>query len=466
MTRLGSALSTHVVPPIGGDLAGRLVVVVGLGASGIAAAELLLDKGARVVATDRAAFQPLPAALVSLLDRGGELVLGGHERAPFQKADLIVVSPGVPEFPELVAAERSGVPVIGETELASRFLHVPICAIGGTNGKSTVTTLMGHIILAAGCKTFVGGNLGRPACEAPREEGIDAAVLEVSSFQMERVESFRPRVAVLLGISEDHLDRYPSYADYVWAKGNCFAFQTSEDAAVVPAGDRICLEQAQRGGAEVVTFGDGGDYRLKDECVMEWETGELFCLSDVDLHGRHNLENGAAAIAAARSLGLGREAIEEGLRCFRALPHRMALAGCISGVTFYNDSKATNVGAAVTALRGATEPKSVVILGGRDKLGSYRALVEALASKGRAAVVLGEAAGRLEEAIGNVVPVWRVKTMREAVFRAFELARPGDCVLLSPACSSLDMYKNYSERGDRFIQAVLELEKTNKESHR
>lgn len=435
------------------DLTGKTVVVVGLGASGRSAVEFLLRRGARVIGTDSAEVERVPDASRKL---NCELVLGGHGGVDFNAADLIVLSPGVPSFAALLSAEKAGVPVIGETELASRGLSAPILAVGGTNGKSTATVLLGHLLEGADYRVFVGGNLGEPACEAP-DQDVDAVVLEVSSFQMERVPTFRPRVALLLNVSEDHLDRYDHFDDYVRAKGNCFANQQESDYAVYLAGCERCREQAARGEAQQITFGKDGDYFLEATDVVERKSGQRFDLSRADLHGLHNRLNAAAAIAAARVFGIGFDEIVEGLRRFRALPHRMALSGRHQGISFYDDSKATNVGAAVTALRGLTEDKGVLLAGGRDKMGSYEALVEALRDKGRGVVLLGEAAARIEEAIGGAVPVQRAKTMQGAVLRAFGMAKPGDAVLLSPACASLDMFKNYADRGDRFTEAVAAL---------
>lgn len=435
------------------DLYGKMAIVVGLGESGRAAVELLLRRGAKVIGTDRSSADKL-ASEVSKLDC--ELVLGGHEGIAWETADVVVVSPGVPDFPELSRAAAAGVEVIGETELASRYLTAPLFAIGGTNGKSTATTLLGHLLEGADHRVFVGGNLGEPACEAVDQE-VDSVIFEVSSFQMERLKNFRPKVGVLLNISEDHLDRYEDFEGYVRAKGNCFSNQTPDDFAIFFSQSELCRAQASRGRGKQVTFGPGGDYVVDGLSVVEVATGTRFDLSESDLHGKHNHLNAAAAIAAARTIEIPSSAIGEGLRRFRALPHRMGLSGKHRGVTFYDDSKATNVGAAVTALRGLTEPKGVLIAGGRDKLGSFDELVQALREKGRAAVILGEASDRLAKAIGTSVPVERANSLEGAVLRAYRLARPGDAVLLSPACSSLDMFKNYSERGDRFTEAVRSL---------
>ncbi len=436
------------------DLRDKRVIVVGLGKSGRSAAKLCREKGADVIGTDSASLDKLPPSLPKL---GIGLALGGHESVDFDTADLIVVSPGVPSFPELETAARKGVEVIGEVELASRFLTAPIIAVGGTNGKSTATTLVGHLVEAAEKRAFVGANLGEPACDAV-EQDLDVVVYEVSSFQMERVPTFRPKVSVLLNITEDHLDRYASFQAYADAKGNAFAHQQATDVAVVPFGDDACIRQAKRGKGRIVTFGMKGDYAVEGHEVLERATGTRFDLEESDLHGSHNYLNAAAAIAAARSFGIDTEAVREGLRWFRALPHRMGLVGRVKGINFYDDSKATNVGAAVTALRGLTETKGILIAGGRDKLGSYDPLVAAVVEKARAVVVMGEAADRLAKAIGRKVPVERARSIADAVELAFQLARPGDAVLLSPACSSYDMFKSYADRGDRFAAAVEQLE--------
>ncbi len=435
------------------ELAGKNVIVVGLGKSGVAAAKLCLAQGARVTGTDSAPADKLSPEARAL---AVELVLGGHQQVDFKSAHLVVVSPGVPNFPALTEAELSGVEVIGELELATRYIDAPIVAIGGTNGKSTTTTLVGDMFAAGGLTAFVGGNLGTPTTEAVGKN-FDVVVLEVSSFQMERARTFQPRVSVLLNITEDHLDRYPSFLAYAEAKGNAFANQNPDDFAIVPEGDSDCYAQAKRGKAQVLRFGDFGDYVVSGRSVSESRTGELFDLEGSALHGRHNIENAAAAIAATRALDLSATAIRKALLQFRPLPHRMTRVASVRGVNFYDDSKGTNVGAAVTAVRGLSETRGVLIAGGRDKQGSYEPLVSALEAKGRAVVVLGEAASRIAEAVGSRVPLARAESMDDAVNKAFALAVRGDAVLLSPACSSFDMFKSYAERGDRFVAAVERL---------
>jgi len=445
------------------QISGKKVIVVGLGKSGIAATRLCAHLGASVVATDSAPLDKLAAEVPGL---PAQVVVGGHAGVDFAKADLIVVSPGVPHFDALEVAEKGGVPVIGELALATRLLEVPLLLVGGTNGKSTTTSLLGDILKEAGVRTFVGGNLGTPASEAVGHRSFDAVVLEVSSFQLERAPGIKPKVSILLNITEDHLDRYPTFQDYADAKGNAFTSQAEGDVALVPEGDYECRRQAGRGRGKVVEIGgDGADYAVVGHTIIEQRTEQRFELARTKLHGRHNHTNAAFAVAAARVLGVPALAVQQALLDFVPLPHRMALVTELSGVRFYDDSKGTNVGAAVTALLGLTEARGVLIAGGRDKLGSYAPLVDALRKKGRAVVLIGEAADKIAAAIAESYPalselsVARAGNMVDAVRKAFELAQPGDAVLLSPACSSFDMFKSYAERGDRFADAALSLKK-------
>jgi UDP-N-acetylmuramoylalanine--D-glutamate ligase len=441
------------------ELSGKRVVVVGLGASGVAAARLCLRRGARVVANDGKAREALSVEARALEAEGAELVAGGHAAARMDEADVVVVSPGVPALPEVTAAEARGAAVWGEVELAVRSMAhpAPVVAVGGTNGKSTTTSLVGLLLEAHGMRTFVGGNLGEPLADHA-DERFDVVVLEVSSFQMERVDTFRPHVSALLNVTDDHLDRYASFDDYARAKGNSFARQTAGDWAVVPAGDAICLREAGRGKARVVTFGPGGVLDVTDDAVVDRRNEDRFERGAMALTGGHNALNVAAAVACVRPFGVTANTVRRVLREFRGLPHRTALVAEVGGVRFYDDSKGTNVGAAVTALEGLREPKAVLIAGGRDKGGSYGPLVDALARKGRAAVLLGEAAEAIAQAVGDRVPVKRVATMDEAVRVGASLARRGDAVLLSPACSSFDMFRDYKHRGDEFVRAVRVLE--------
>ncbi len=439
------------------DVDGKRVVVVGLGHSGLAAAELCVRAGASVLGLDARSETEVPVETRHQIAAVGfEVSWGPHQRAAFDGAELVVVSPGVPQLPLLDDVEAAGVPVIGEMELAARGVSAPIIAVGGTNGKSTTTKLVAAILSATGQRVFVGANYGTPAAKVLDQE-YDWVVFEVSSFQLERAKRFGPRVSILLNVSEDHLDRYSSFEAYVAAKGNAFENQTERDTAVVPFGDARCLEQARRGQGRIVTFGAGGDFDVQGRVLSSSSQELRISLSALQLHGRHNLENLAAAVAAVRSVGISSAVIEAGLAGFEPLAHRMQKVAEVGGVTYYDDSKGTNVGAAVTALLGLAEPKCVLVAGGKDKHGSYEPLVSALNQRGRALVLIGEAAERMAEAVGSTLPVVRAGTMQEAVLRAKELAQPGDAVLLSPACSSFDMFSGYAERGRVFAEAVNSL---------
>ncbi len=436
------------------ELAGKQIVIVGLGASGIAAARLCLSKGAIVTGTDSRALVELSDEVRSLPIR---LFAGGHRGVELKLADLVVVSPGVPQLPELQRAEQLGIPIIGELELAARFTDAPMIAVGGTNGKSTVTTLLAQMFSSEKAHVFSGGNLGTPLSQAATEHW-DLMVVEVSSFQLERASSFHPRVAILLNITEDHLDRYANFDAYANAKGNVFVCQDANDFAVIPAGDQRCERQARRGSARVITFGVDGNYVPDGRCVVERETGERFNFESCRLFGAHNALNVAACVAAARALNLGKEVIEQALAKYFPLPHRMAYVAEIGGVRFYDDSKGTNVGASVSALQGLQESRGVLIAGGRDKLGDYGPLARALVQKGRAVVLMGEAALRIAEFTRDLLPTVLVDNLKEAVEVAFEHAKRGDAVLLSPACASFDMFKSYSDRGEQYVAAVRRLQ--------
>lgn len=454
------------------ELRNKRMLVVGLGKSGRAAAMFLAKRGARVVAND---VRPEVEDADAMLAAGVELALGGHDVELFRSVDHIIVSPGVPPLPALDAAEQAGVPIASEIELASWFIDSWVVAITGTNGKSTVTSLIGEMLTQTGRPTFVGGNLGTPLVDVV---GTDAAkpggfvVVELSSFQLERVDRFRANVAVLLNITDDHLDRYDSFAGYAAAKGRVFAGQNKADHAVVPQGDELCTSMARAGAAGISTFGPGGDVtvdaggevvfpngqygHLKTPHLNDRKSGAVVAIEDMKLRGAHNALNACAAALAARLSGVEHTIVESVLKEFPGLPHRMQYVRELDGVRYYDDSKATNVGAAVAAMRGF-DGRVVLIAGGKDKGGSYQPLVDALAQQGRALVTLGEAASLIEDAVGDTLPWERAETMADAVTRARRLAQPGDAVLLAPACSSFDMYRSYAQRGDDFHSAVQAL---------
>jgi UDP-N-acetylmuramoylalanine--D-glutamate ligase len=433
-------------------------VVVGLGRSGLSALTLLRDRGARVTGTDAASTPELEGRVAPFREAGVAVVTGGYDEAALAEADLVVVSPGVPDFPALAHAERSGREVIGELELASRFVEAPIVLIGGTNGKSTTTALTAEMFRAQGKRTFVGGNFGIPLAEAVGVS-YDVCVVEISSFQAERLPTLRARAHALLNITDDHLDRYVDFTAYARAKGNPFERMTTDDVAVVPWGDELVLAQAKRGRAQIVTFDTQGraDVTLLDEAIVDRRSGLRFPLASLRISGLHNIANACASVGVATALGVDARAIERAFGDFVGLEHRTALVADHLGVRWYDDSKGTNVGATVAALSGLREAKAVLIAGGRDKLGSYEPLIQSLRDRGRGLVVIGEAAERIASAAEGVVPILRAESMREAVRAAGTLARPGDAVLLSPACSSFDMFRDYKDRGDRFVVAVKEL---------
>ncbi len=443
-------------------LSGATVVVIGLGRSGVVAARLCQMHGARLVITDAAPEERLSPDALALVDGGARLFAGGHDGVPFAGADLVVISPGVPTFQALEDAERGGVPVIGEIELAYRFLPPkPIVAVGGSNGKTTTTTLVGELLAALGARPFVGGNIGTPPAEIVVQgtsDAFGAIVLELSSFQCERMPTFRPDRAALLNVTPNHLDRYADFDAYARAKGNMFANQDPRCAAVVPAGDDLCLREARRGRGATTTFGAERDavaaFRFDRDAIHDVERGISYARADVRLAGDHNAANVCAALALVADRAGDPDVVRGVLERFEGLPHRVSRVRRLADVTYYDDSKATSVGAVVAAIRGLAEEKVVLIAGGRDKLGAYDPLVLALAALRRAAVLIGEGAARLDDAIGGTVPVERADTLEEAVRRAARLAQPGDAVLLSPACSSFDMFRDYKHRGEVFVAAV------------
>lgn len=447
--------------PFAWTLPGRASVVIGLGKSGVSAVRLLRRLGATVTATDASALEKLSPAARSLEEQGVVLAAGGHERAGLDRASLVVISPGVPSFAELAAAEARGAEVIGELELASRLAGpMPTVAITGSNGKSTTTLLVGELLRAAGKRTFVGGNLGDPPSDVVAVEGepYDAWVLEVSSFQAERMPTFHPTAAALLNLSDNHLDRYDGFDAYARAKGNLFVNQSTDDVAVVPGDDERCIREAMRGRGRLMRFGRADDPRCQfaftSTEIIDRARGRSFPRSAIVLAGDHNAANVCAALALVSPFELSLGTIAEVLSSFRGLGHRIAFVCDVAGVRYYDDSKGTNVGASVAAIRGLSETKIVLIAGGRDKMGSYLPLAEAMRERGRGAVLIGEAADRIAEALEGAVPIERAGSMPEAVEKARSFAKSGDAVLLSPACSSFDMFRDYGHRGDAFVEAV------------
>jgi UDP-N-acetylmuramoylalanine--D-glutamate ligase len=457
---------------------GRHFVVVGLGLSGVAACRFLLDRGARLYATDLSTADDIRQAAQELQDLGAEIELGGHSAEKFASADAIVISPGVPHtLAPIQAARTRGVPVMGEIELAARYVNTPILAVTGTNGKTTVTTLIGNILRRSGKRVFVGGNIGNPLIGfVRRNETADWLVLEMSSFQLDTIGSFRPHIAVLLNITEDHLDRYSGMGDYARSKFRIFENQGSDDWAILNGGDRFIRELADTIPSRRLWFNttiaegacvceDGISWMPPDELSerMQRQThpkfdDRIFHIpgKDILLPGRHNRENVAAAMMACLIAGANPEAVREEIRSFSGLGHRITTVACVEGVCFVDDSKATNVDAVIRAL-SCFSKNVVLILGGRDKMSPFHRLRDAVSAHVRLAIVLGESGPAIADAIGDLVPIIQVSSMEEAVVNGFQNAKPGDVVLLSPACSSFDMFTSYAHRGQVFADTVRRL---------
>jgi UDP-N-acetylmuramoylalanine--D-glutamate ligase len=444
------------------NVEGKRVVVVGAARSGIAAAELLARRGARVTLSEaRESFD----AADRLRARGVTLELGGHRDATFAGADLVVTSPGVPvEQPVFETARARGIEVIGELELAWRWLKGRVIAITGTKGKSTTTTLIGRMLDADGRRVLVGGNIGVPLSAQVDESTPETMhVVETSSFQLETTTTFRPWIAVWLNFAADHLDRHPSVEAYAAAKARIFARQAPDDWAVINADDEEVVRRAAAARSRIVTYSlrgrTGEGFVVSgDQVVHRTTTAEqsLIPLSAVELTGRHMLNNVLAAAAAAHIAGVQSSAMVRALAGFHGLPHVMEPAGAIGDVRFVNDSKATNIEAALRSIE-SFDRGVVVILGGRFKGGDFRDLRGALSARGRAVIAIGEAASRVREALSDVARVIEAGSMAEAVARGYDAAQPDGVVLLAPACSSFDWFRDYAERGDAFKQEVARL---------
>lgn len=443
------------------SVSGQQAVVVGGARSGASAARLLVERGARVTLTDRRGMVDEADALAAA---GVRLVLGSHPADVFASADLIVVSPGVPHsMAALVAARERGVPVIGEVELAFRWLRGRVIAITGTKGKSTTTALTGAILEQAGRRVFVGGNIGPPLSGQVNESTPDSIhVVEVSSFQLETVDTFHPWIAAMLNLSADHLDRHADYREYTDAKARIFARQTERDWAVVNADDPQTLELARGGRARYRRFAlhaAGADVTIAGGCVVERGTGEdvtLVRTSDVRLMGPHLMADVLAAATITRIAGVEPVHIAAAVSAFRGLEHAMEWVDQIDGVRYVNDSKATNLDSARQAIE-TFEAGLVVVMGGRYKGGDFGSLRDALVERRAMVVAIGEAQPLIREALGTAVTVVDANSMAEAVEAAAMAGTPGGTVLLAPACSSFDMFVDYAARGRAFKSEVARL---------
>jgi len=448
------------------ELKNKRVLVVGLGKSGIASALFLKAHGARVTVSDTKTEDELRGEIPVLLDQGIAVETGGHGERTFRGQDLIVVSPGVPvDAPPLVQARSLGETVIGEIELAAQFLPGPMVAITGSNGKTTTTTLAGEVVAAGGRRTLVGGNIGTPAISLVAQAAPDAVtVLEVSSFQLETIQNFRPKVAVVLNITPDHLDRHRTFQAYTDAKARIFENQQADDFAVLNADDPTCIGLASRTRAQVFWFSHKkevkqGAYVEQGRIFFRDSSGqrEVMLVSEIPLKGAHNVENVLAAACVGALLGTAPAQIRTVVQNFKAVEHRLEFVAAVRGVEYYNDSKATNVDATIKALESF--PANIhLILGGKDKGSDYSVLNDLLRQRVKRVYTIGAAAAKIESQILSSKQggpeLMQAGTLEAAVKLAAAAAQAGDVVLLAPACASFDQFQSYEHRGRVFKDAV------------
>lgn len=446
------------------EVAGKKIVVIGMGKTGIAVAAFLGGLGATVVAVDEKPSRQWGEAFDSMAGQPW-ITVGSYDVTTLDGVDMVVPSPGIPPSHDILkAAQKRNIPITSEIELAYCFIKVPIIAVTGTNGKTTTTTLLGNILTHAGKKVFVCGNIGNPLIEyAGSPQTDDFIVAEISSFQLQWIKTFRPHAAMLLNITCDHVNYHGSFEEYRRVKARIFEQQQESDLAILNAEDETQEGLASSLRAQVVRFSSCRSLSpgicLEDDFIVYSKADgseERYPLSMISLPGLHNVENVMAAMAAARFCGCSHESIVEAVSQFRGLPHRIEFAGEKHSVQFYDDSKGTNVDAVIRALQTFSTPV-ILLLGGRDKDGNFNALQPLLSLKAKQVVLFGEARDSIEPQIGKGVPVWKESTLREAVERAYQNARSGDIVLLSPGCASFDEFANYKERGNYFKKVVRNL---------
>lgn len=441
----------------------KKVLVVGAAKSGVAAAQFLMNKGAAVTLTDAKNIDELGEPVKKLAAAGAQLALGG-QYPNVKDYHFVVVSPGVPlTSPPITEAMAAHIPVIGELELAFRFAEAPIVAITGTNGKTTTTTLVGQILKDAGIHTLVAGNIGLPLIQQVENfHADDLMVVEVSSFQLETIQTFRPHLAAVLNIAPDHLDRHGTLANYIQAKAAIFSNQVPSDYTVLNYDDPETKQMARKTMGRVIFFSsrhilESGVYVQRDQIFIKMDgvATEIFPVKELNIPGQHNLENVLAAVACAHALGIKPDTVRKSLADFRGVAHRLETVAEINGVKYINDSKATNPEASIKALESFDKP-IILIAGGMNKGSDFTQLAKVIKQRVRRLILLGQHGAQIQRAVEKVgfTDYIMVKDYTEAVQLAHREAKPGEVVLLSPACASWDMFENYEQRGDLFRDLV------------
>jgi len=439
----------------------KKVLVVGLGATGKATSLFLKEKGAKVTVSEIMSEGELLPTIQRLESLGIAVETGGHRQETFLKSDLIIASPGVPlEIPPLRAAAERGVEIVSEIELASRYIQTPIIAVTGTNGKTTTVNLIAEIFKASDKRIFLGGNIGTPLIEyVLNQHHEDYIIVEISSFQLEGIQGFKPHISVLLNLNHDHLDRYSSYENYIAAKARIFMNQSKKEYAILNADDSAIKNLSPSINASTFYFSHGKEvlygiyYR---DHLLHFNNGTrrtCFSFDNLYLRGIHNLHNIMAAVVVSKLCRCPQERIQQAIENFKGLPHRLEFLKESHQVKFYNDSKATNVGSVIRAIE-ALDPPLILIAGGRDKGIDYHPLIPLIREKVKALILMGEAKEKMHQALKRSTSTFLVETLEDSVRLALRHASPGDTILLSPACSSFDMFKDYEERGNAFKTLV------------
>ena len=447
------------------DLKGKKVLVVGLGKTGEAVCRFLIPRGAQVKVSEKKTPEELGERVAFWEQKGVMVEAGKHEPKSFLDVDLIVPSPGVPLIPEIRGAKAQGIKIISEIELAYNFLQGNIIGITGSNGKSTTALLTHKILKEGGLPSYLAGNIGTPLISFVEESQKDHIyVTEISSFQLEHIEKFRVPLAVLLNISPDHLDWHPSFTEYFEAKKKLIRFQQADDTAILNQDDSLVWNLQVKAKSKVYAFSQ--KKKVSSGCHLdgEWilisdgEDKKLMKISEIPLLGSHNRENVMASALVGYLFGLSLDRIRESIKNFKGLEHRLEKVTAIKGVDFYNDSKATNVDATLKSILSFAE-RIILILGGRDKGGDFKKLEGPVRQRAKKIILIGEAKEKIKETLKNTLPMNEVSSLAEAVRMSFIEARPGDVVLLAPACTSFDMFENFEERGEVFKKEVFHLKR-------